>query len=93
MCVGKVRPCPLLCTWSEVKCILCLVRQRQNANMGVLNGVGILAFKGLAIAYGLFTIFLAVLYSLTRKDTWVTDKDDELLFKKGSSLHFQDELS
>jgi endonuclease I len=61
--------------------------------MGVLNGVGALAFKGLAIAYGLFTIFLAVLYSLTRKDTWVTDKDDELLFKKGSSLNFQVESS
>jgi hypothetical protein len=61
--------------------------------MGVINRVGVLAFKGLAVAHGLFTIFLAVLYSLTRKDTWVTDKDDELLFKKGRSLNFQVESS
>lgn len=61
--------------------------------MGVLNGVGVLTIRGIAVAHGLLTGFLAILYSLTRKDTWVTDKDDELLFKKGSSLNFRVELS
>lgn len=54
--------------------------------MGVLSGVGILAVQGLAIAHGLLTICLAVLYSLTRKDTWRRDADDELRFKKGRRL-------
>jgi hypothetical protein len=54
--------------------------------MGALNAVGTLAIQGIAIAHGLLTIFLAVLYSLTRKDTWMKDKDDELRFQKGSRL-------
>lgn len=51
--------------------------------MGALSGVGALAIQGVAIAHGLLTIVLAVLYSLSRKDTWITDTDDELRFKKG----------
>lgn len=51
--------------------------------MAVLNSVGVLVVQGAAIAHGLLTICLAVLYSLTRKDTWLKDKDDELRFKKG----------
>jgi hypothetical protein len=87
MCVGKVRPCPLPCTWREVKCILGVFHvQYSTPIMGVLNGVGALAVQGFAIAHGLLTIFLAILYSLTRKDTWVKDKDDELRFKKGRGL-------
>ena len=51
--------------------------------MAILNSVGVLVVQGAAIAHGLLTICLAVLYSLTRKDTWLKDKDDELRFKKG----------
>ena len=51
--------------------------------MAILNSVGILVVRSAAIAHGLLTICLAVLYSLTRKDTWLKDKDDELRFKKG----------
>jgi hypothetical protein len=61
--------------------------------MGVLNEVGVLAVQGFAIAHGLFTIFLAILYSLTRKDTWVKDKDDELLFKKSRCLSIKSNQS
>jgi len=57
----------------------------MTSNMGVFNGAGVLGIQGFAIAYGLFTLFLAILYSLTRKDTWVKDGDDELRFKKGRS--------
>lgn len=81
--VGKVRPCPLPCTWREVKCISSLFSICQNAIMAILNSVGILVVRSAAIAHGLLTICLAVLYSLTRKDTWLKDKDDELRFKKG----------
>ena len=51
--------------------------------MAILNSVGVFVIQGAAIVHGLLTICLAVLYSLTRKDTWLKDKDDELRFKKG----------
>ena len=54
--------------------------------MGLLNGVGVLVVQGAAIAHGLLTICLAVLYSLTRKDTWRKDPEDELRFRKGRRL-------
>jgi len=54
--------------------------------MGVFKGVGTLAVRGAATAHGLLTICLAILYSLTRKDTWIKSKGDELRFKRGRWL-------
>jgi hypothetical protein len=62
------------------------LQHMSNAIMAILNSVGVLVIQGAAIAHGLLTICLAVLYSLTRKDTWLKDKDDELRFKKGRML-------
>jgi len=61
--------------------------------MGALGGVGVLAVQGAGIAHGLFTIFLAILYSLTRKDTWIKDTDDELRFKKGKRSSARSKLA
>jgi hypothetical protein len=66
--------------------------QHQETIMGAaLNVVGALAVQGVAIAHGLLTLCLAVLYSLTRKDTWRKDKDDELRFEKGRRLVVESE--
>lgn len=54
--------------------------------MGVFASVGIVIVQGVAIAHGLLTLALAVLYSLTRRDTWTRNADEELLFKKGRCL-------
>jgi hypothetical protein len=65
--------------------------QHQKDIMGAINGVGALAVQGVAITHGLLTLCLAVLYSLTRKDTWMKDKDAELRFKKGRKLLVESE--